>query len=82
MNGDVIEGKIADAGGRPAALLSAKKSPDEIVTELYLATVSRRPSPEELSACRKLRADAPDEKSFYQDLLWSLLNSKGFQFVN
>jgi len=82
LNGDAIEGKIADAGGRVAALLNAKKAPDEIVTVLYLATVTRRPSPEELSECRKLQAEAPDAKAFYQDLLWSLLNSKGFQFVN
>jgi Protein of unknown function (DUF1549)/Protein of unknown function (DUF1553) len=82
LNGDAIEGKIADAGGRVAALLNGKKTPDEIVTELYLATVSRRPSPEELSACRQMLAEAGDARAYYQDLLWSLLNSKGFQFVN
>jgi hypothetical protein len=82
LNGDAIEAKIADPNGRVAKLLSAKKPPDEIVTELYLATVSRRPTADELAACRKLLADAGDAKAFYQDLAWSLLNAKQFQFVH
>jgi hypothetical protein len=80
LNGDLIEAKIADANGRVAALLTAKKSPDEIVTELYLVTLARRPTAEELSACKSLLAG--DAKVFYQDLLWTLLNSKQFQFVH
>jgi hypothetical protein len=80
LNGDLIEAKIADANGRAAALLAAKKSPDEIMTELHLATLSRRPTPEELSACKSLMI--ADAKAFYQDLLWTLLNSKQFQFVH
>ena len=80
LNGDLIETKLADANGRIAALLAAKKSPDEIVTELYLATLTRRPTPEELAACRSLLMG--DAKAFAQDLLWTLLNSKQFQFVH
>ena len=53
LNGDLLNGKIADADGRVATLMKAKKPPDEIVDELYLATVSRRPTPEELSACKR-----------------------------
>jgi Protein of unknown function (DUF1553)/Protein of unknown function (DUF1549) len=82
LNGDIIEAKIADANGRIATLLNAKKSPDEIVADLYLATLSRRPTPEEGSACRSLLPPTGDTKAFYQDLLWSLLNSKQYQFVH
>jgi hypothetical protein len=82
LNGDIIEAKIADANGRVTALLNAKKSTEEIVGELYLATLSRRPTVEELTACKKLLTETGDAKAFYQDLLWSLLNSKTFQFVH
>jgi hypothetical protein len=82
LNGDAIEAKLADPNGRVAKLLSAKKSPDEIVTELYLATVSRRPTADEMSACKKLLAESGDAKAFYQDLVWSLVNAKHFQFVH
>ena len=29
----------------------------------------------------KLLADAPDRRTFYEDMLWSLVNSKHFLFV-
>jgi hypothetical protein len=80
LNGDLIETKIAAADGRVATLMNAKKSPDEIITELYLATLTRRPTPEELSACKSLMTG--DAKAYYQDLLWTLLNAKPFQFVH
>ena len=81
LNGDIVTAKIVDANGRIARLLAAKKSHDEIVTELYLATLSRRPSDPEQTVWRQHRAEASDAKVFYEDLLWSLLNSKHFLFV-
>ncbi|HTU20519.1 MAG TPA: DUF1553 domain-containing protein [Gemmataceae bacterium] len=81
LNGDLITTKITDARGRIARLLTAKKSHEEIVTELYLATLSRRPSEQEQSVWRQELAAAPSRKVFYEDLLWSLLNSKHFLFV-
>jgi hypothetical protein len=82
LNGDVIETKLGSATGRVAGLVIAKKTDTEIVEELYLATLSRRPTAQELEVCKKLRAEASDPRAFYQDLLWSLLNSKHFQFVH
>jgi len=82
LNGDLIEGKIADANGRIGTLLTAKKSTDEIVDDLYLAALSRRPTADERNSCKKLLAEAGDPKVFAQDLLWSLMNSMHFQFVH
>jgi hypothetical protein len=81
LNGDVVAQKLASAQGRVARLVAAKKSADEAVSELYLATLSRRPTAEELAACRRLAAEARDPRAFYEDLLWSLINSKHFLFV-
>jgi hypothetical protein len=81
LNGDLLAGKVGSPQGRVARLLAAKKSHDEIVAELYLATLSRRPTAEEQAACRKLLAEAPAPQGFYEDLLWSLVNSKHFLFV-
>jgi hypothetical protein len=81
LNGDLVTTKIASPQGRVARLLAAKKPHDDIVTELYLAALSRRPTAEERAACRKLLADAPAPQAFYEDLLWSLVNSKQFLFV-
>jgi hypothetical protein len=81
LNGDVLAAKIANAKGRVARLLAAKKPHDDIVRELYLATLCRRPDARERTAWQKHLAESPDAKTFYEDLLWSLLNSKHFLFV-
>jgi hypothetical protein len=49
MNGEFIQAKVASPGGRVAKLLASKKSDEEILTEFYLATLSRPPRPEELA---------------------------------
>lgn len=82
LNGDMIETKIASPTGRIATMINEKKTPDEIVAALYLATLSREPNQEERETCKKLLAEAKDSRLFYQDLLWTLLNSKHFQFVH
>ncbi len=82
LNGDVMTAKIVDANGRVARLLAAKKTHEEIVTDIYLATLSRRPSEQEQIVWRRHRAESADAKTFYEDLLWSLLNSKHFLFVH
>jgi hypothetical protein len=81
LNGDVVATKIADGKGRIATLIAAKKSHDEIVTEIYLATVSRRPTLAEMEASRNFFAGSPSPQECCQDLLWALINSKQFLFV-
>jgi hypothetical protein len=81
LNSDAIVNKIANPKGRVAKLLAAKKAHADIVTGLYLATLSRRPSDAEQKVCKELLAEAPDAKTFYEDLLWTLINSKQFLFV-
>jgi nucleoside-diphosphate-sugar epimerase len=76
-----VTGATGFVGGRVARLLAEKKTHEDIVAELYLATLSRLPGAAEQEACRRLLAEAPDPKTFYEDLLWSLINSKQFLFV-
>ena len=54
---------------------------DEIVGQIYLATLSRRPTPAELEAGRTFLTQSPTPQECYQDLLWALINSKQFMFV-
>ncbi len=81
LNGDIVTVKISSPKGRIARLVAAKKSHDEIVNELYLATLSRRPTSREQTVWHQQLAEATDAKAFYEDLLWSLINSKHFLFV-
>jgi hypothetical protein len=81
LNGDGLVLKIRDAKSRVTRLVAAQTPHDDIVSELYLAALSRPPSETELAASRELLAEAPSKPEFYQDLLWALINSKQFLFV-
>lgn len=80
LNGDILASKIADKNGRVAKLLAAKKTHEDIVTELYLVTLCRRPTAEEIAAARTFLDEIGNAKECYEDLLWALVNSKQFLF--
>jgi len=68
---------------RIAELAPAKKeiSPKEIetmITEVFLRTVSRYPSPDELKSAKADVTAAKDPISGVRDLLWAMLNTKEF----
>jgi Protein of unknown function (DUF1549)/Protein of unknown function (DUF1553)/Bacterial Ig-like domain (group 2) len=81
LNGDLLVLKIRDAKSRVSQLLAAGKEHDEIVSDLYLAALSREPTDAERQASRELLSEAPSPAEHYHDLLWALLNSKQFLFV-
>ncbi len=66
LNGDILAGKIADAKGRVAALLKAKKPHEEIVEELYLAALCRLPSEKEQAANYELLKQSASPQEFYR----------------
>ena len=80
LNGDFLNKKIAAPPGRIEALLKANRPLPEVIEELYLVTLSRPPSAEELAKAQKWIADAPTPKEGAQDLLWVLLNRSEFLF--
>ena len=82
LNGEMLANKIVDAQGRLAGLLAAKRPFEENVSELYLATWSRRPTSDELATWKAFLDQSPDVKTFYEDLLWTLINSKPFLHVH
>jgi len=81
LNGAVVTAKVAAPQGRVALLVASKRPLEAVITELYLATLGRFPTTRELDACRTLLAEAEGPLAFYQDLQWSLINSKHFLFV-
>lgn len=82
LNGETIATKLADKKGRIARLLGEKKTPPEILDELYLAALSRPPKPEEVAAGQEIVASATSPQEGYEDILWALMNSKYFLFVH
>jgi hypothetical protein len=80
INGPVVHNKLRDANGRIAKLVAASKPDDEIINELYLAALARRPVAAELEAAKKHIAANSDRKLAMEDIGWALLNSKEFLF--
>ena len=79
LNGNTVEEKIR-SGGLIKALLDAKKTPEEIIEELYIRSFSRRPVEKEVTGLKAILASTPSPKEFLDDLFWSLLNSREFLF--
>jgi hypothetical protein len=80
QNGESLVRKIRSPDGRLARLLKAKKSAEAITEELFLAALSRLPTPKEVAAVKAELADGDTPEAVLRDLFWALLNSKEFSF--
>ncbi|HEX4147026.1 MAG TPA: DUF1549 and DUF1553 domain-containing protein [Pirellulales bacterium] len=79
MVGGTIQGEVGSCTLVPQ-LLAAKAQPAEIIEQLYIRTLSRKPEPGELSDMLRLVNSAPRDRKAYDDIFWSLLNSTEFLF--
>jgi hypothetical protein len=88
-NSEEVENKLASKTGRLARLLGPEKpaadahappATAQIVDELYLATLSRPPRPDESASAVAYVAAAADRSTAVQDLLWTLINTREFMF--
>jgi hypothetical protein len=80
IGGDVVEGKVSNLNGYLANLLELSPEPEEIVENLYLRTLCRPPSAEELSHWSRELKQAASLREAAEDLFWALLNSREFTF--
>jgi hypothetical protein len=81
LNSELVEKRIhVQKNSRLEKLLTAAppKTDSEIVKELFLATVSRFPTPEEEAMGIKLLAGGREQGA--EDLLWALVNRVDFVF--
>jgi len=53
-------------------------NPQDLVKQAYLRTLSRYPSPEEMTRCTEYLASASSPVEGAKGLLWTLLNTKEF----
>ena len=79
-NGELINAKLADKSGRLARLVSGKTKLESAIDELYLVSVSRRATANEVAESLKIVRRAPSEREGLEDLLWALCNSREFLF--
>ena len=82
LNGDTTQQRIRQ-GKVVETLLKDKKSPADIITELYLTVMSRQPTDmerEKLMTAVNEQKEPAAIKETLEDIFWALLNSKEFIF--
>jgi hypothetical protein len=80
INGPTIHQKLREPNNRIGQLLAKNLSPQQIVEELYLSTLSRRPEPSEVQAALQHVQNSSDKRRAWEDVHWALLNAKEFLF--
>jgi hypothetical protein len=79
LNGSAAHDKIAQ-GKVIETLLEAGKTPTEVVEEIYVRCLSRKPTEAEAARLAELYAGAEKPVAELQDLFWAVLNSREFLF--
>jgi hypothetical protein len=80
LGGDVVDSKVSSLNGYLAGYLALNPAPDELVENLYLRTLCRKPNDVELEHWTKELKSAKVLQEAAEDLFWALLNSREFAF--
>ena len=79
LNGKSIQARVQNPNGRAMLLARQKLTDKEVVTEIYLWSLARRPNAAELQVGESfLKTNAAQRVEAVQDLFWVLLNSRDF----
>ena len=80
LNSDQMQKKLSADDGRSAQLAKDVRTDTLKIIELYLIALGREPRAEELSAAIDYVKSKENRQEAYEDLVWTLLNSKEFMF--
>lgn len=80
FNGENLQGKLKHPDGTVSQLLKSGKPDLEIIDELFLRALARRPTAKELLDTQKIVSTSPSREEGMQDVLWALINTKEFMF--
>ena len=79
LNGRTLQAKIAQ-GNLVGRRLEEKKTPQQVLDELYIRCLTRKPTDSELSSLNEILAEQNNDKLVLEDTFWALVNSREFVF--
>ncbi len=83
LNGKSILGRVQNPGARPALLVNKKLADPELIQEIYLWSLARRPTEsEQRVSIDFLKSYGARRLEAVQDMMWALLNSRDFLLVH
>ena len=81
LNSQEIQDKLARAGGRADAVAKDVRPDKEKIEELFLWAAGKKPTDKQMElALEHIAKHEKAKKMAYENILWALLNSKGFLF--
>jgi hypothetical protein len=83
LNSQEIQDKLSRPGGRADRLASDPRPDAEKIEELFLLALGRRPTPQQLQVALQTieRRGPQNKKQAYEDIIWALINTKEFLFI-
>lgn len=81
-NGSTVNEKLAVDGNRLSRWLTDLTNDSELIEEIFLTSLSRRPEPLEMQEIRGVLAEAsPEERrKVLEDVVWAIVSSREFMF--
>ncbi len=79
LNGDTVNAKIAQ-GNLIKRRLDEGKLPQDVLEELYIRCLCRRPTEEERSKLNEILLQEQNQQQVLEDVFWALMNSREFLF--
>jgi len=81
LNSDEVQGKLTREGGRADQLAKDPRPNADKVEEVVMWALGRKPTPAEAAAAAdQIRRAGNNKRSAYEDIVWTLLNTKEFVF--
>ena len=82
INSNYVNKKLRSSSGALTRLIKAELNNRELITELYLSTLSRFPSDTEVETAEAYITKNSKYRNGCEDLLWALVSSRSFLFVH
>ena len=79
LNGDTVQSKIV-AGKLVDRLLAEGKTAPQVIEQLYVRCLTRKPTAKELASLSAVLAEQKNDKQVLEDVFWALLNSREYVF--
>jgi hypothetical protein len=78
MTDPTLLAKLKAPTGRLQELLKSSKTEDQILEELFLATLTRFPTDKEKKEFADYRTTQKDRQAAFIDTMWALINTREF----
>jgi hypothetical protein len=78
LTGEMLHEMLTEPGNRVGRLMKADKPDADVVEELFLAALARRPTAEERNGLQAYLKKAKDRRKALEDVAWGLVNAKEF----